>query len=80
MPRTKLVNGEKVRLSAAEEAKRDAEEAAWTAAASDRAKEERLEEKRRLAEEDYLVEQMSARAQDADAPQSVKDWENERNA
>lgn len=37
MPRYKMVNGERVQLSAAEETARDAEEAAWTAGAKDRA-------------------------------------------
>ena len=36
MPRYKMVNGEKVQLTAEEEAARDAEEAAWTAGAKDR--------------------------------------------
>ena len=37
MPRYKMVNGERVQRSAAEETARDAEEAAWTAGAKDRA-------------------------------------------
>ena len=37
MPRYKMVNGERVQLSAAEETARDAEEAAWNAGAKDRA-------------------------------------------
>ena len=37
MPRFKLVNGVSVQLTAEEEAARDAEEAAWTAGAFDRA-------------------------------------------
>ena len=37
MPRYKMVNGERVQLTAEEEAARDAEEAAWTAGAKDRA-------------------------------------------
>ena len=37
MPRYKMVNGERIQLSAAEETARDAEEAAWTAGAKDRA-------------------------------------------
>ena len=37
MPRYKMVNGEKVQLTAEEEAARDAEEAAWEAGAKDRA-------------------------------------------
>ena len=36
MPRYKMVNGERVQLTAEEEAARDAEEAAWTAGAKDR--------------------------------------------
>ena len=37
MPRYKMVNGERVKLTAEEEAARDAEEAAWEAGAKDRA-------------------------------------------
>jgi len=37
MPRYKLVNGVRVQFTAAEEAARDAEEAAWTNGAKDRA-------------------------------------------
>ena len=37
MPRYKLVNGERIQLTAQEEAARDAEEAAWSAGAFDRA-------------------------------------------
>jgi len=37
MARTKLVNGERIALTAEEEAARDAEEAAWAAGAFDRA-------------------------------------------
>ena len=37
MPRYKLVNGERIQFTAEEEAARDAEEAAWTAGAKDRA-------------------------------------------
>ena len=37
MPRYKMVNGERVQLTAEEEAARDAEEAAWSAGAFDRA-------------------------------------------
>ena len=37
MPRYKLVNGERIQLTAQEEADRDAEEAAWEAGAFDRA-------------------------------------------
>ena len=37
MPRYKMVNGERVQLTAEEEAARDAEEAAWEAGAYDRA-------------------------------------------
>ena len=36
MPRYKMVNGERIQLTAEEEAARDAEEAAWTAGAKDR--------------------------------------------
>lgn len=37
MPRYKLVNGERIQLTAEEEAQRDAEEQAWEAGAFDRA-------------------------------------------
>ena len=37
MPRYKMVNGERIQLTAEEEAARDAEEAAWEAGAFDRA-------------------------------------------
>jgi len=37
MPRYKLVNGERIQLTAQEEADRDAEELAWTNGAKDRA-------------------------------------------
>ena len=37
MPRYKLVNGERIQFTAAEETARDAEEAAWSAGAFDRA-------------------------------------------
>jgi len=37
MPRYKMVNGERVQLTAEEEAARDAEEASWNAGAKDRA-------------------------------------------
>ena len=37
MPRYKLVNGERIQLTAEEEAARDAEETAWTNGAKDRA-------------------------------------------
>ena len=36
MPRYKMVNGERIQLTAEEEAARDAEEAAWEAGAKDR--------------------------------------------
>ncbi len=37
MPRYKMVNGERIQFTAAEETARDAEEAAWSAGAFDRA-------------------------------------------
>ena len=37
MPRYKMVNGERIQLTAEEEAARDAEEATWEAGAKDRA-------------------------------------------
>ena len=54
MPRFKLVNGVQVRLTAEEEAARDAEEAAWTAGAFDRAIANlRAERDRKIAATDY---------------------------
>jgi len=56
MPRTKLVNGVRVNLTAEEEAARDAEEAAWAAGAFDRAiADMRATRNRLLAETDYLA-------------------------
>jgi len=56
MPRTKLVNGVRVNLTAEEEAARDAEEAAWAAGAFDRAiADVRSTRNRLLAETDYLA-------------------------
>jgi len=54
MPRYKLVNGERIQFTAAEETARDAEEAAWTNGAKDRAM-AALREKRNnlLAETDH---------------------------
>jgi len=56
MARTKLVNGERIALTAEEEAARDAEEAAWAAGAFDRAiADVRSKRNRLLAETDYLA-------------------------
>ena len=56
MARTKLVNGERIALTAEEEAARDAEEAAWAAGAFDRAiADVRSKRDRLLAETDYLA-------------------------
>jgi len=56
MPRTKLVNGERIALTAEEEAARDAEEAAWAAGAFDRAiADMRATRNRLLTETDYLA-------------------------
>lgn len=56
MPRTKLVNGERIALTAEEEAARDAEEAAWAAGAFDRAiADVRSTRDRLLAATDYLA-------------------------
>jgi len=56
MARTKLVNGERIALTAEEEAARDAEEAAWAAGAFDRAiADVRFKRDRLLAETDYLA-------------------------
>jgi len=54
MPRFKLVNGVQVQFTAEEEAARDAEEAAWTAGAFDRAIANlRAERDRKIAATDY---------------------------
>ena len=56
MPRFKLVNGVQVQLTAEEEAARDAEEAAWTAGAFDRAiADVRAKRDRLIAQTDYLA-------------------------
>ena len=56
MPRFKLVNGVSVQLTAEEEAARDAEEAAWTAGAFDRAiADVRVKRDRLIAQTDYLA-------------------------
>ena len=56
MPRTKLVNGERIALTAEEEAARDAEEAAWAAGAFDREiADVRSKRDRLLAATDYLA-------------------------
>jgi hypothetical protein len=56
MARTKLVNGERIALTAEEEAARDAEEAAWAAGAFDRAIADlRATRNRLLSETDYLA-------------------------
>jgi hypothetical protein len=56
MARTKLVNGERIPLTAEEEAARDAEEAAWAAGAFDRAIADlRATRNRLLSETDYLA-------------------------
>ena len=54
MPRYKLVNGERIQLTAEEEAARDAEEAAWEAGAFDRAMEDlRAKRNNLLAKTDH---------------------------
>jgi hypothetical protein len=56
MPRFKLVNGTQVQFTAEEEAVRDAEEAAWTAGAFDRAiADVRAKRDRLIAQTDYLA-------------------------
>ena len=56
MPRYKLVNGERIQLTAEEEAQRDQEEANWEAGAFDRAIANlRQRRNRLLAETDYLA-------------------------
>jgi hypothetical protein len=56
MPRFKLVNGQRIQLTAEEEALRDAEEAAWAAGAFDRAITElRNQRNRLLSQSDWVV-------------------------
>ena len=56
MPRYKLVNGERIQLTAEEEAQRDQEEADWEAGAIDRAMANlRQDRKRKLAETDFYA-------------------------
>jgi len=56
MPRFKLVNGTQVQFTAEEETARDAEEAAWTAGAFDRAiADVRAKRDRLIAQTDYLA-------------------------
>jgi len=56
MPRYKLVNGERIQLTAEEEAQRDQEEADWEAGAFDRAIDQlRKDRNRKLAETDFYA-------------------------
>ena len=56
MPRYKLVNGERIQLTAEEEAQRDKEEADWEAGAFDRAMSNlRQDRNRKLAETDFYA-------------------------
>ena len=56
MPRFKMVNGERIQLTAAEEAARDAEEKAWADGAVGRAQANlRARRNRLLAETDYYA-------------------------
>ena len=56
MPRYKLVNGERIQLTAEEEAQRDQEEADWEAGAFDRAIDQlRRDRNRKLAETDFYA-------------------------
>jgi hypothetical protein len=56
MPRYKLVNGERIQLTAEEEAQRDQEEADWNAGAFDRAMANlRQDRNRKLAETDFYA-------------------------
>ena len=56
MPRYKLVNGERIQLTAEEEAQRDAEEQAWNDGAFDRAMADLREKRNRLlAECDWVM-------------------------
>jgi hypothetical protein len=69
MPRYKLVNGERIQLTAEEETARDAEEKAWNDASATRKlaqiKEIRLE---KLIETDYLSNS------DVTMPDNIKTW------
>jgi len=69
MPRYKLVNGERIQLTAEEEAQRDAEEKAWNDDAPNRKlgyiKEIRLQ---KLIETDYLANS------DVTMPDNIKTW------
>ena len=56
MPRYKMVNGERIQLTAAEETARDAEEAAWADGALARAQADlRAKRNRLLAETDFYA-------------------------
>jgi hypothetical protein len=56
MPRFKLVNGERIQFTAAEEAAKDAEETAWANGAFDRAMADlRAKRNRLLAESDFVM-------------------------
>ena len=56
MPRYKLVNGERIQLTAEEEGQRDQEEADWEAGAFDRAMANlRQDRNRKLAETDFYA-------------------------
>ena len=56
MPRYKLVNGERIQLTAEEDAQRDKEEADWEAGAFDRAMANlRQNRNRKLAETDFYA-------------------------
>jgi len=56
MPRYKMVNGERIQFTAAEETARDAEEAAWADGAVARAQANlRFKRNRLLAETDYFA-------------------------
>ena len=56
MPRYKMVNGERIQFTAAEETARDAEEQAWADGAVARAQADlRAKRNRLLAETDYLA-------------------------
>ncbi len=56
MPRYKLVNGERIQLTAEEEAQRDQEEADWEAGALDRAMANlRQDRNRKLVETDFYA-------------------------
>lgn len=78
MAKVKIVNGREVSLTAQEEAELAAELPRWEAERIAAQRARVLAEKRLEAEAALLEEKLVERAQDPDAPQPVKDWDNER--